>query len=74
MHKSQKLFTKSTGCTEYPREAINQIIRMRVYIIKKEKDWAKKEMENYRSRFSSPWTDLPEIKEISEILSRPETN
>ncbi len=62
--------TRQGGNNELPFEVQAQINRIRDHIVKKELDWAKKELDNYYSRFAGPMTDIPQIQEFKEHIQK----
>jgi hypothetical protein len=53
-----------------PFEVQSQLNRVRDLVIKKELEWARRELDNYYSRFAGPMTNIPEIKEIKNQLEK----
>ena len=60
--------TRPGANKELPFEVQSQLSRIRDYVIRKELQMAKRELDSYYSRFAGPMTDIPEIKEIKEQL------
>jgi hypothetical protein len=62
--------TRPGGNNELPFEVQAQLNRVRDHVVNKELEWAKRELDNYYSRFAGPMTDIPEIKEIKEHIEK----
>lgn len=60
--------TRPGGNNEVPFEVQAQLNRIRDHIVKKELEWAKKEIDNYYSRFAGPFTELAEIAEFKQHI------
>jgi len=62
--------TRPGGSNDLPFEVQAQINRIRECILKKQADWAKRELDSYYARFAGPFTDLPQIKELQQELGK----
>ncbi|MDD3567944.1 MAG: hypothetical protein PHT92_06040 [Bacteroidales bacterium] len=60
--------TRPGGNNQLPFEAQAQLNRIRDHVVRKELEWAKRELDTYYSRFAGPLTDIPEIKELAEHI------
>ena len=62
--------TRPGGNDQLPFEVQSQLARIRELLLRKDLEWAKRELDNYYSRFAGPMTDLPEIKEMKAQFAK----
>jgi len=62
--------TRPGGNAGLPFEVQSQLNRIRDYVIRKELEMAKRELDSYYARFAGPMTNIPEIIEIKEHLQK----
>ena len=60
--------TREGGNEELPFEVNAQLQRIKESVINKNLDYAKREMDNFYSRFAGPYTDLPVVKELNSLI------
>lgn len=62
--------TRPGGNTELPFEVQSQLRSIRDYVISKDLEGARRELNGYYSRFAGPMTNIPEIVEIKQELEK----
>lgn len=62
--------TRPGGNTELPFEVQSQLRSIRDYVISKDFEGARRELNGYYSRFAGPMTNIPEIVEIKQELEK----
>jgi len=66
------IVTRPGGKEELPFEVNAQLQRVKESVLNGNLERAQEEMKNYYSRFAGPYTDLPEIKELSTLIEKME--
>jgi hypothetical protein len=64
--------TRPGGKEELPFEVNAQLQRIKESVINGNLEYARREMDNYYSRFAGPHTDIPEIKEMKALIEKME--
>ncbi len=62
--------TRKGGNDELPFEVLAQLNRIRDHIVKKELNYAKKELDVFYSKFAGPMCELPEISEFKTHIMK----
>jgi len=66
--------TRNDGKKEIPFEVNAQLLRIRDYVINGNLEGAQRELDSYYSRFAGPYTSIPEIRELKDLIEKMEAN